>query len=157
MAPSMKELTADFLRLNRIAVAGVSRTNPNAPGNLIYRKLRDTGHEVYALNPHVATVENDPCYPNLKALPRMVEGLVIATAPERAGGLVSECAEAGVSRVWLHRSFGAGSVSGAAVEFCRERHISVIAGGCPMMFCQPVDWGHRCMRWILAATGALPK
>jgi hypothetical protein len=157
MTPSMKELTSDFLRLSRIAVAGVSRTNANAPGNLIYRKLRDSGHEVYALNPHATVVENDPCYPNLKALPRGVDGLVITTAPERARELVSECAEAGVSRVWLHRSFGAGSVSGEAVEFCREHHMSVIAGGCPMMFCQPVDWGHRCMRWILAATGGLPK
>lgn len=155
--PALKDLTADFLAQKRIAIAGVSRTDRNVPANIIYRKLRDSGYEVFALNPHAAVVENDPCYPNLKALPRGVEAMVIATTPETATKLVHECAEAGVSRVWLHRSFGPGSVSREAEEFCRDHQIAVIAGGCPMMFCQPVDWGHRCMRWVLAATGGLPK
>jgi hypothetical protein len=26
-----------------------------------------------------------------------------------------------------------------------------------MMFCQPVDVGHKCMRWLLGVTGKLPK
>jgi predicted CoA-binding protein len=83
--------------------------------------------------------------------------MVITTAPETAEELVQDCAEAGVSRVWLHRSFGQGSVSEKAVEFCRDHQMTVIAGGCPMMFCQPPDWGHRCMRWVLALSGGLPK
>ena len=157
MNPTVKELTSDFLGQQRIAIAGVSRTDRNAPGNIIYRKLRDAGYEVFALNPHTAVAENDPCYSNLKALPRKVDAIVIATAPETATKLLRECAEAGVSRVWLHRSFGAGSVSREAEEFCRDHQMTVIAGGCPMMFCQPVDWAHRCMRWVLAATGGLPK
>jgi len=155
--PALRQLTAEFLAQKRIAIAGVSRTDRNAPANIIYRKLRDSGYEVYALNPNATVTENDPCYPNLKTLPQKVDALVIATTPETATKLVCECAEAGVPRVWLHRSFGAGSVSMEAVKFCRDHQMSVIAGGCPMMFCQPVDWAHRCMRWVLAATGGLPK
>jgi hypothetical protein len=56
----------------------------------------------------------------------------------------------------IHRSFGQGSVSQAAVEHCREHGIAVIPGGCPMMFAEPVDWGHKCMRWLLGVTGGLP-
>ncbi len=71
-------------------------------------------------------------------------------------GVVRQCAEVGISRVWLHRSFGQGSVSDAAVEAGREYGIEVIAGGCPMMYCQPVDVAHKCMRWLLGVTGKLP-
>jgi predicted CoA-binding protein len=86
-----------------------------------------------------------------------VDGVVVSTRPEVADEIVRQCAEAGISRVWLHRSFGEGSVSESAVKFCEENNISVIAGGCPMMFCKPVDFGHTCMRWMLRVTGALPK
>ena len=154
---AFKELVTDFLAQKRIAVAGVSGRNHDAPGNLIYRKLRDSGYEVYALNPNTSVAEHDRCYPDLHALPQPVDAMVITTAPETAEDLVQDCAEAGVSRVWLHRSFGQGSVSEKAVEFCRDHQMTVIAGGCPMMFCQPPDWGHRCMRWVLALSGGLPK
>jgi len=44
----------DFLAQKRIAVAGVSRDNSHHPvGNLIYRRLKKTGHDVVAVNPHV--------------------------------------------------------------------------------------------------------
>jgi hypothetical protein len=66
-------------------------------------------------------------------------------------------AVAGISRVWLHRSFGQGSVSDPAVVFCRDNNINVIPSGCPMMFCEPVDFGHKCMRWPLNLTGGLQK
>jgi hypothetical protein len=26
-----------------------------------------------------------------------------------------------------------------------------------MMYCKPVDFGHKCMRWMLRVTGGLPK
>jgi predicted CoA-binding protein len=154
--PRMDAMVKDFLAQKRIAVAGVSR-DANQAANMIYRKLRGAGYEVFALNPSAKEVEGDSCYPDLKALPEKVDGIVISTPLEAADEIVKQCAEAGVSRVWLHRSFGKGSVSPAAVKFCEENNISVIAGGCPMMFCKPVDFGHTCMRWALRLTGGLPK
>jgi hypothetical protein len=47
-------------------------------------------------------------------------------------------------------------VSQEAVEYCRRHQISVIAGACPMMYGDNVDFGHACMRWILDVTGKLP-
>ena len=138
-------------------MAGVSHTDANQAANAVYKKLRGAGYQVFALNPNAAEVEGDACYPDLKALPEKVDGIVISTPLEAADQIVRQCAEAGVSRVWLHRSFGTGSVSPAAVKFCEETGISVIAGGCPMMFCEPVDFGHKCMRWVLGVTGGLPK
>jgi hypothetical protein len=47
------------------------------------------------------------------------------------------------------------SVSKEALRLCRENNIAVIPGGCPMMFCEPVDFGHKCMRWSLRVIGNL--
>lgn len=138
----------EFLAGRRIAVAGVSRDR-NQPANLIYRRLRDTGHEVAAINPSTDRVEGDPCYPDLRAVPCRVDGVVIATPPAAAAEVVRACVELGIPRVWMHRSFGEGSVSAEAVALCRSHGIGVIVGGCPMMYCGKVDLGHRCMRWIL--------
>lgn len=155
--PTLKEKVADFLSRKRIAVAGVSRHPRGSAANLIYQKLKQAGYEVFAVNPQADSLEGERCYPDVKSIPGGVEGVVIVTRPEAAEQIVRECAEAGIQRVWMHRSFGPGSVSQAAAQFCAEHHISVIAGACPMMFCPPVDFGHQCMRWILSATGKLPK
>lgn len=153
---SLKEAVADFLALRRIAVAGVSRTKNDA-ANVIYRKLRDSGYQVFAVNPNAKTIEGDECYPDLGSIAGGVEGVVAVTRPEVTNRIVRECVDLGIDHVWMHRSFGQGSVAEDAVSFCRESGIKVIAGGCPMMFCQPVDVAHKCMRWVLGLTGGLPK
>ena len=62
----------------------------------------------------------------------------------------------GVKQVWFHRSFGGGSVSDAAVRECEARGISCLVGGCPLMYCEPVDPFHRCMRWWLRLGRRVP-
>ena len=153
---TLKETVDDFLAQKRIAVAGVSR-NGDAAANLIYRKLRETGYQVFPVNPNALEVEGDTCYPKVSSIPNGVDGVVIVTHPQVTEQVVQDCIKAGVARIWLHRSFGQGSVSPEAVAYCREKNVSVIPGGCPMMFCEPVDFGHKCMRWILNATNGLPK
>ena len=154
--PTLKEAVEDFLAQKRIAVVGVSRSGGEA-ANTVYHKLRGAGYEVFPVNPNAQEVEGDTCYPDLKSIPGGVDGVVIATHPEVTGQAAQECADAGITRVWIHRSFGKGSVSREAVEICRKNSISVIPGACPMMFCKPVDFGHKCMRWTLKMTGGLPK
>ena len=148
----------EFLAQKRIAVAGVSRKDSQHPvGNLIYRRLKTAGHDVFAVNPQMRTFEGDRCYPDLQSIPGGVDGVVIITRPETTERIVRDCNEAGVPRVWMHQSLGKGSsVSPKAVEYCRQHGISVIAGACPMMYGDAADFGHTCMRWILRVTGGLP-
>jgi predicted CoA-binding protein len=153
---TLAEAAAEFLSQQRFAVAGVSRTT-NAPANLIYRKLKEGGRQVYATNPKAETVEGDPCYPSLRELPEHVDAVVIATHPDQALEVARQCKEAGVGYVWFHRSIDGGSVSHEALAFCRTYGAFVIPGGCPMMHVAPVDFGHRCMRGVLNLTGRLPK
>jgi predicted CoA-binding protein len=126
----------DCLAQKRIAVAGVSRNKGDHPvGNLIYRRLKTTGHDVFAVNPHMQTFEGDRCYPDLQSIPGGVDGVVIITKPATTERIVHDCHDAGVRRVWMHQSLGKGSsVSPDAVDYCRRHDISVIAGACPMMY-----------------------
>jgi len=152
--PHIPEPVRDFLAARCIAVAGVSRDS-RQPANLIYRRLRDTGHEVVAVNPAATEVEGDRCWPDLASVPGQVDAVVVATPPAAAADVVRACVGRGIARVWMHRSFGDGSVSAEAVTLCREHGIRVIVGGCPMMYCGKVDVGHRCMRWILDLRGRI--
>jgi hypothetical protein len=148
----------EFLAQKRIAVAGVSRSGRNdVAANRIYRRLRTSGHDVFAINPHTSTFDGDRCYPNVRAIAGGVDGVVIVTRPETTDQIVRECHDAGIRSVWMHRSLGAdgSSVSPQAVEYCRQHGIDVIANGCPMMFGPDVDFGHTCMRWILKWKGEL--
>ena len=148
----------DFLAQKRIAVAGVSHDNSHHPvGNLIYHRLKKTGHDVFPVNPHMQSFEGDRCYPNVQSIPGGVDGVVIITRPEITERIVRDCGDAGVRRVWMHQSLAKGSsVSPEAAEYCRQRGISVIAGACPMMYGPGVDFGHTCMRVFMNLTGRLP-
>jgi predicted CoA-binding protein len=157
---SLSAKVEEFLAQKRIAVAGVSRENSRHPvGNLIYQRLKSTGHDVFPVNPHMQTFEGQPCYPDLKSIPGGVDGVVIITRPDATENIVRQCGETGVPRVWMHQSFSKAqsSVSPAAVAYCKEHGISVIAGACPMMYGPGADFGHTCMRWLLGVTGGLPK
>ena len=153
---AMKEDIRDFLAQRRIAVAGVSR-DPNQVGNHLFRKLEACGYEVFPVNPNATEAEGVRCFPDLRSVPPPVDGVLIVTRPADALAVVRECESLGIRRVWMHRSFGAGSVSAEAVRHGRERGIQVIAGGCPFMYLEPVDPFHRCIRWILGVQGKLPR
>jgi len=155
---TVEQAITDFLAQKRIAVAGVSR-EPGGKhgGNIVYRRLKERGYTVFAVNPNADTVEGDPCFPNLRSIPGGVDAVVIATTPAVAPSVAAECRELGITRVWMHRSFGGGSVSPEAHAYCRQNGIASIAGGCPLMYGPTSDGGHRFMRTLIGLFGKLPK
>jgi predicted CoA-binding protein len=153
----IKEAAAQFLSARRIAVTGVSR-NPQGHGsNAVYQRLRARGYEVFAVNPQAETVEGDPCYHDLASIPGGVEAVVIGTRPDHAENTVRECVDLGIAQVWMHRSFGGGSVSATATAYGREHGIRVIDGGCPLMFGPASDPGHKVMCTLFKLTGKVPR
>ena len=147
---------AEFLRGKRIAVAGVSRGTGSA-ANAVFRKLRTCGYEAYAVNPNASEVEGTRCYPDLASIPGDLDGVIVATHPDVSVQVVRQAATRPGVRVWFHRSFGQGSVSPEAVQECARLSVPCIVGGCPVMYCEPVDIGHRCMRAWLGWRGQLPR
>jgi uncharacterized protein len=153
----VKEAASQFLASKRIAVTGVSRNAANHGSNIVYQRLRDRGYQVFAINPNTDEVEGDSCYHDLKSVPGGVEAVVIGTRPETAEATMRECAELGIKHVWMHRAFGTGSVSNAATAFGRQHGITVIDGGCPLMFEPTSDPGHKMIRRVGTLTGKVPR
>src|SRR5499426_172537 len=145
---STNEATAAFLASKRVAVTGVSRTPKTHGSNNVYRRLRERGYQVFAVNPNTSQVEGDRSYPDLASIPGGVDAVVIGTRPEIAEDTMRECAELGIKHVWMHRGPGAGSVSDAATSYGRANGITVIDGGCPLMFAPTADFGHKIMRLV---------
>jgi len=152
---SVNEAAAAFLANKRVAVTGVSRTPRTHGSNNVYQRLRERGYQVFAVNPNTDQVEGDRSYPDLASIPGGVDAVVIGTRPEVAEDTMRECAELGIKHVWMHRGPGAGSVSAAATGYGRQHGITVIDGGCPLMFGPTADVGHKIMR--LVYSGHVPK
>lgn len=141
-----------FLSEPRIAVVGVSRSG-QSPANFILKKFVETGHQAFAVNPNATEIDGRPCYADLRSIPGGVTAVFIATHPDVTPQIVRECAEAGVRRVWIHRGIGQGSASTEAERLGHQFGMEVLAGGCPLMFLEPVDIFHRCLRWYVDKTG----
>ena len=147
-------LVHDFLAQKKIAVVGVSDKRDTG-FNLSYKKFKDNGYQVYAVNPRISTYEGDACYPDLKSIPEKVDAVFILANPNVTEKIVAQCVELGVKHVWMHCMMGtkpglaAGmtSVSQNAVETCKANGIAVIPGSCPNQFLQP-DFGHGMMRGL---------
>jgi predicted CoA-binding protein len=154
---TIKQAASEFLANRRVAVTGVSRSPKGHGSNVVYKRLRERGYEVFAVNPNADEVEGDPSYRDLSSIPGGVDAVVIGTKPEVADETMRECAELGIKHVWMHRGPGAGSVSKAAAEYGRAHGIAVIDGGCPCMFDPTADLGHKAMRVVFTLTGNVPK
>ena len=154
---AIKDAASQFLSHQRVAVTGVSRTPGKHGSNVVYKRLRDRGYEVFAVNPNADEVEGDRAYHDVRSIPGGVEAVVIGTRPETADETMRECAELGIKHVWMHRGPGTGSVSNTAAAYGRERGITVIDGGCPCMFGPTADLGHKAMRFVLSLTGNIPR
>jgi uncharacterized protein len=145
-----------FFSARRIAVAGASR-QASQPGRAIFQRFRAAGLDVVPVNPAATAIDGAACYANLAAIPGGVEAVAIVTPPAATLQVVRDCITLGVKRVWIHRAIGQGSAAPEAARLCRENGISLIDGACPLMYCPPVDFPHRCLRGMFGFFGRLPK
>ena len=152
-------LVKDFLAQKKIAIVGVSDKRETGC-NLAYRKFKEAGYTVSAVNPRLTTYEGDPCYPDLKSIPEKPDAVFILANPKVTEQIVQQCVDLGVQRVWMHCMMGTkpglasgiSSVSQEAVRMCHENGIAVIPGACPNQYLKP-DLGHKMMRVMFRTLG----
>jgi predicted CoA-binding protein len=152
-------LVQDFLAQKKVAVVGVSDKRETGC-NLAYRKFKEAGYLVSAINPRLTSFEGDPCYPDLQSVPDRPQAVFILANPKVSEQIVQQCVDLGVKHVWMHCMMGTKpglaasmtSVSPEAVRLCREHGIAVIPGACPNQFLKP-DFGHAMMRVLWGALG----
>ena len=152
-------MVQDFLAQKKIAVVGVSDKRETGC-NLGYRKFKENGYTVFAVNPRISEFEGDPCYADLKSIPEKPDAVFILANPKVTDEIVQQCVDLGVKHVWMHCMMGTKpglaqsmtSVSQDAVQACRENGIQVIPGSCPNQFLKP-DFGHAMMRGMFGLFG----
>lgn len=151
MKKEYKESVDAFLRLKNIVIAGYS-TDKSQPANHIYKRFSDNGYNVFAVNPKASSINDLQCYNSLSDISEPIEGVVICTPVSATLSVVEECILNDVKHVWIHRSFDNGSYNKEAVDLCKQNGINCISVGCPLMFLNS-DFAHKCMRWIMNASG----
>jgi predicted CoA-binding protein len=157
----IEDLVQDFLAQKTIAVVGVSDKRETGC-NLNYKKFKESGYRVYAVNPRLSTYNGAPCYPDLKSIPEKPDGVFMLTSPKVTEQIVQQCVELGIKHVWMHCLMGTKpglsavttSVSQSAVEMCKANGIAVIPGTCPAQFLKP-DFSHGMMRGLWKMFGFL--
>jgi predicted CoA-binding protein len=155
----LDNLVQDFLAQKKIAIVGVSDKRDTGC-NLSYRKFKESGYQVYPVNPHITMYEKEVCYPDLKSIPEKVDAVFILASPQVTEQIVQQCADLGIQHVWMHCMMGTKpglatamtSVSQSAVEICKANGIDVIPGSCPNQFLKP-DFGHKLMRGMWSLFG----
>jgi len=155
----LDNLVQDFLAQKKIAIVGVSDKRETGC-NLAYRRFKENGYQVYAVNPRIDTFDGAPCYPDLKSIPEKPDAVFILTGPKVSEQIVQQCVDLSIKHVWMHCMMGTKpglaasmtSVSQSAVEMCKANGIAVIPGSCPNQFLKP-DFGHGLMRVMWRAFG----
>ena len=146
----------DFLGQRRLAVIGVSRT-PSDFSRLLLRELLHRGYDVVPVHPSADEIVGRNCFGRVQDVFPPVTAALLLTAPDVTEQVVRDCAEAGITHIWMHRGGGTGSVSQEAVAFCQKNGMQIVAGFCPHMFLPNTARFHRFHGWLLKLTGRYPK
>jgi predicted CoA-binding protein len=128
---SLKQIE-DFIASEPIAMAGVSR-NPKKFGFTAFRELKEKGMQVIPVNPHAPEIHGVKAYPDVKALPPDVRGLIIMTRKSQTAGIVKDAKEKGIKQIWIQQM----SESKDALKELEGTDINVITGQCILMYYKP--------------------
>jgi predicted CoA-binding protein len=150
------ETIEDFLAQKRIAMIGVSR-NPKDFSAVLFEELRKRGYDMVPVNPNASEVQGQISFARVQDIQPPVDGALLMTTAEVTDQVVSDCADAGIRRIWMYRAGGKGAVSEKAVAFCRERGIQVVPGQCPFMFLPSAGGIHKFHGFVRKITGRYPK
>lgn len=150
----MAKLSAvnDFLHQRQLAVVGVSHTGKKM-GNAVYNELKQKGYELFPVHPKLESLSGERCYPNLKSLPKKVDGVFICTKPTETENIVREAQTLGIKHIWIQQ----GAESDEAISFCKDNNINLIHGECILMFAEPTAFFHRLHRGVWKIIGKFPK
>ena len=74
-------------------------------------------------------VEGRTCYKTISDIIGAVDVVDLVTPPSITEGILKECLQKGIKRVWLQP----GAENQAAIKFCHDNDMKVIHGICVMM------------------------
>jgi len=121
---------ATLLHRDDTTVAVVGATDdPHKYGSVIYRDLKNKGFRVYPVNPNRETVDGDPTYASLAALPERPTILNLVVPPEATLRVLEAARDLGLWNVWVQP----GAESPEVLSFLQENDFNYLANACIMV------------------------
>ncbi|MBD1852029.1 CoA-binding protein [Leptolyngbya sp. FACHB-711] len=108
-----------------IAVVGHS-DRPDRPSYQIAHFLRQAGYRVYPVNPALNVIENQPCYPTLKAVPEAIDLVNVFRRSEFLPEVVQEAIEIGAKTVWAQ----SGISNPVAAQMAADHGLTCLMNAC---------------------------
>lgn len=125
----MPDISEHLRRSNTvIAVVGATDT-PWKYGGKIYCDLKAKGFQVRAVNPNRDSVDGDPTYPDLAAVPDEIDIVDLVVPPEIGEQIVADAAELGLTHIW----FQPGADSLEVIEQAEAAGLDVVHHQCIMV------------------------
>lgn len=118
----------NMLQVKSWAVVGAS-ANKEKFGYKIFKVMTEAGIEVYPVNPGVEEVQGKKCYAKLADLPVLPEAVNIVVPPSIGAKVVRQCAELGITKIWLQP----GSENAEIVRLADELGLEVVCQSCIMI------------------------
>jgi predicted CoA-binding protein len=125
VTPSDAELHALLASAGRIAVVGCS-DKPYRDSYMVANYLRRAGYKVYAVNPRLRSVFDNPAYPDLRSLPEPVDIVNVFRRSEYLPQIVADAIAIGARAIWAQL----GVADPRAAERARAAGLIVVMDRC---------------------------
>ena len=146
----MNPIIDNFINSKRIAVVGMSRTG-NKFGNMVGKELKSKGFTIYPIHPDVQQIDGMACYPDLKSLEGIVDGVWISVSPRKVPAILEDAAKIGLKNIWLQQ----GAWSKEVQQSIDQLGLPVVSKKCILMYAPPVHSVHKFHRTIKGIFGGL--
>lgn len=83
---------------SKVAVLGAS-DKADRYSNLLIKRLRAKGHEVFPINPAISVIDGQPVYRTIRDLPTGIDVLTVYMNAARSGELAESILASGIPRV----------------------------------------------------------
>ena len=113
-----------FLASPAFGVVGAS-ADRSKYGNKVLQCYLQKGKRVVPVNPKEKEIEGLSCVAAVADLPEKVQSISVITPPRVTEQVVRDAAARGIKNIWMQP----GAESAAAVDYCRQHNINVIADG----------------------------
>jgi predicted CoA-binding protein len=141
-----------FFEARKLAIAGVSR-DPKKFGYSAFRKLKETGFDLYLIHPDTDILHGETCYRNISLLPGDISGLLVLTPKTETLGVVKDAVKKGIPNLWIQQM----SDTPESIEYALSNKVNLVTGQCILMFAEPVRGFHKFHRNLKRLFGQLPK
>jgi len=118
----------NMLQLKTWAVVGAT-DNKEKFGYKIFKVMLGAGLKVYPINTGVTEIIGQKCYPALKDLPVKPDAVDIVVPPRVGEQILRECAELGITNVWLQP----GADTQPVINLAKELGLTVVDHACIMV------------------------